>query len=169
MVNRLQAARVLQDGAYTPLAIRGGCTGRMSMLTQREWLSAFVTELMSLTKGMLDREGEFVRSVSLQQWDLLADENPEIVARRWASRSGLQSNATTSPPTMLIWMSECAEELQRQMPSVGRHVANALSLLLWDTHPDMDPALAAMHWLASRPHEPAVRSTSESQDAASRV
>jgi hypothetical protein len=139
----------------------------MSMLTQREWLLAFTTELTSLTKGMLDGGGDFLRSVSVQQWDLLSDENPEIVARRWASRSGLQGNRSAGPPTMLIWLSECSEELRRQQPDFGRHVSNALALLLRDLHPEMAPTEAAMHWLATRPHQLSVRPASKPQDASS--
>lgn len=127
------------------------------MLTKAEWLFSFVSELRSLARGTLDDETQFLEAVSLQQWERLPDEKPDVVALRWATRWGLRGDLTESPPTMLIWLSECAEELQGQQPSLSRNVATALALLQWDMHRELSPTEAALHWLASRPHGPKIR------------
>ena len=124
------------------------------MLSKDEWLSEFVTELTSLARGSLDRETRFMASVSTHQWTRLSDENPRLVARRWASRAGFRGALPPSPPTMLIWQSECAEEFQRQQPWLPQHVANALALLQWDMHAELSPTEAAMRWIATHPYSP---------------
>lgn len=124
------------------------------MLSKEEWLSDFVAELTSLARGSLDRETHFMMSVSMHQWTRLADENPRLVARRWASRAGMRGALPPTPPTMLIWQSECAEEFQRQQPWLPHHVANALALLQWDMDGGISPTEAAMRWIATHPHGP---------------
>ena len=124
------------------------------MLSKEEWLSDFVTELTSLAQGSLDRETHFMMSVSMHQWARLSDENPRLVARRWASRAGLRGALPPTPPTMLIWQSECAEEFQRQQPWLPHHVANALALLQWDMHAELSPTEAALRWIGTNRHGP---------------
>jgi len=120
------------------------------MLRQLEWQQAFANEVMRLSAGALG--AAFAQSVAIQQWAVLGDENPSIAAQRWASRSGLVREVPLArPPTMLIWLSECSEELQRQQPALGRGVADALALLQWDQYRELDPVDAALHWIASRP------------------
>lgn len=123
------------------------------MMSKDEWLSAFVTELVLRARSDLIQEGRFVRSVALQQWERLADENPKVVAQRWAARSGMSSDESAAPPTMLVWLSECGEELMRQQPALGHSMAHAVAHLQWDLHRDLSPVEAAMHWIASRPRE----------------
>ena len=122
------------------------------MLTKHEWLSGFASELRALARGSLDHDAQFVGAVALQEWERLCDESPGAVARRWAARSGLRRDLTHLPPPMLIWLCECAEELQRQQPSLGHNMARALALLQWDSHSDLSPTDAAQRWLLSRPH-----------------
>lgn len=122
------------------------------MLSEEQWHFDFVAELRLLAEGSLDLEAHFMMSVSRQQWGRLSDENPKLVARRWASRAGLLGGLPPSSPTMLIWQFECAEELQRQQPWLPHHVAKALALLQWDMHADLTPTEAALRWIATHPH-----------------
>ena len=129
------------------------------MLTKPQWLSGFASELRALTRESLDHGAQFVGAVALQEWERLCGASPGAVARRWAVRSGLRGDLANLRTPMLIWLSECGEQLQRQHPSLGHNIGGALALRQWDIHSDLRPrGCAALVRLTSLRRRPGKRS-----------